>query len=58
MIPVDQEGAPTLPGIYQFDKDRLILCYGIVKKGKQGPRPTEFKAGDLIQLWILEPIGN
>jgi RNA polymerase sigma factor (sigma-70 family) len=56
-----------LRGIYRFEKEKLIICFGIaigdgiVVKNKriiETQRPTEFKIGHNLQVLTLEPLST
>jgi len=51
----------VLRGIYRLEKDRLTICVGAAvgdAKVTKGERPTEFKAGENVQLVTLEWSGK
>jgi uncharacterized protein (TIGR03067 family) len=48
----DQQEFPPIAGIYKLDQNRFTVCTG----GLNGPRPSEFKAGDgvLTEVVVFE----
>jgi len=53
LIPAAAKGKPaTIQGIYEFDGEKLKLCYGAPGQ----PRPKEFKApqGSMLTVFVWE----